>query len=275
MINKDMPNFLFIGSSGTGKTTTAKIIIKTLNAESLVLNSSLDRKIEIVRERVREFARTMSHDNKLKIIFMDEADGLLPATQEALRNIIETYSEYVRFIFTANNEGKITEAIKSRCAVIGFTELNKDKIYILLHTIYEKEVLKSEFGEWTALQILIDKLYPDIRKMINELQKLTKNGTEPLKIEKVNSVEILSEKLIQLIKEKKILEARELFYNDGAEPELIFKEMYMRFMLLPYDISLKQQINEIAKQSNYWMSNSLHKSIAFESWLFGLTKVKL
>lgn len=273
MVNTDMPNFLFVGPSGTGKTTTAKIIIKTLKADSLILNSSLDRKIETVREKVREFSRTMSYNSKLKIVFMDEADGLLPVVQEALRNVMETYSEYVRFIFTANNENKITDAIKSRSAVIRFVEPKFGLIYERLCEILTKEKCISSSE---AVEKLVSKLYPDIRKMINELQKLTKNGTELLTIEKVNSLQILSQQILELIKKKDFITARETIYKNGIEYDLLFKELYLSLMNDPlYDITLKQQVNEIAKQSNYWMAGALYKEIALESFLFGLLKIKL
>ncbi len=266
---EELPNFLFYGSPGCGKTATAKVIINTLKADKLILNSSLDRKIETVRTKVKDFVSTKSSNNKIKIILMDEADGLLSPVQESLRGVIEDYSKWVRWIFTANNVNKISDAIKSRCTSIKFTSPEKEDVIKRLTYILEQE--KCAF-DCSAVDLLVDKLYPDMRSMINELQRLTVNGKEELTIEKVNQITTLLEKVLEHIKAKKFDETREAIIKDGIEPDEFFTELYLYLMKsdLPYE--KKEKINEIAMQCNFYNSGALNKFIALEGFLFGLVR---
>ena len=117
-----IPSFLFSSAKpGTGKTTTAKIIAKTLKCDILSLNSSDERGIDTVRDKIKAFAESMSSLEGMKrCVFMDEADRSTSTAQDALKNIIETYSDNCFFIFTCNDISKITEPIRSRCVLINF-----------------------------------------------------------------------------------------------------------------------------------------------------------
>jgi replication factor C small subunit len=166
---KSIPNLLLSGGVGTGKTTISKILIGTIDCDSLILNASSDRGIDIVRNRIQMFA-SMSSFKKWKIVFMDEADLLTPESFFALRNLMETYSQNTRFIFTANYINKIIEPIRSRCQIMEFKSLPKEFIIKKLSDILAKE--KIEYDN-TDLGILVDTYYPDIRSMINSLQMHT------------------------------------------------------------------------------------------------------
>ena len=136
-----IPHFLLYSKApGTGKTSLAKAIIKQLDCDALYLNSSDDRKIDTIREKVKEFAMTMSSKvGKRRIVFMDEFDGMLKASQEALKNIMETYQKNVIFILTANNIHKVIEPIQSRCQKICLASPNKNEIAQYLEYICKEE----------------------------------------------------------------------------------------------------------------------------------------
>src|SRR3972149_3614808 len=160
-----MPHFLFYSTSpGTGKSSMVRAIINELVCDSLNINRSDDRSIEVVREKIREFAMTQSSKPGLRrIIFLDEFDGMMKAGQDALRTIMEVYAKNVIFLICCNNLHKINEPIKSRCVVVGFAHPEKEEIFKYLERIcYEEELPYSEDG----LKLLIDVNYPSIRNCV-------------------------------------------------------------------------------------------------------------
>lgn len=169
----NIPHLLFIGPAGTGKSTLALIIVKELFGKNwrenyLEFNASDERGINIIREKVKNFARTKSLGNvPFKIIFLDEADALTPEAQQALRRTMENYSATCRFILSCNYSSKIIDPIQSRCAIFRFKLLEKKDA--------ERVIRKIEVGE--KLQInneSVEMLYEgsegDCRKIINILQ---------------------------------------------------------------------------------------------------------
>src|SRR6056297_2559611 len=143
----NIPHLLFAGPAGTGKSTMALIIVKELFGKDwkenyLELNASDERGINVVREKVKDFARTKSIGNvSFKVIFLDEADALTPEAQQALRRTMENYSNTCRFILSCNYSSKIIDPIQSRCAVFRFKLLEKKDIEKYLVNIAEKENL--------------------------------------------------------------------------------------------------------------------------------------
>lgn len=165
-------------TAGTGKSSLAKAIINELGADALILNSSSDRKIETVREKVNSFVKTKStKPNLRRIVLLDEADGLTAASQDALRNLMETYHSNALFILTCNKKHKIIDALQSRCVTFNFSLPNKTEIYDRLKFICEQEGL--EYTE-KGLKALINLNYPSIRDCVKELQSLKVQG---LKVE--------------------------------------------------------------------------------------------
>lgn len=169
----NIPHLLFAGPAGTGKSTLALIIVKELYGQIwrdnyLELNASDERGIQIVREKVKNFARTKSLGNvPFKVIFLDEADALTPEAQQALRRTMENYSSTCRFILSCNYSSKIIDPIQSRCAIFRFKLLEKKDIEKVINTIAEKERLNISPE---ALEILYEGSEGDCRRAVNLVQ---------------------------------------------------------------------------------------------------------
>lgn len=172
---EQMQHLLFYSvTAGTGKTTAAKAIINELGTDSLILNSSNDRKIEVIREKINEFVKTKSSvDGKRRIVFLDEADGMTKISQDALRNLMETYASNSIFILTCNNIKNIIDPIKSRCGLIEFK--NPDRTELKNYLIM---ICKNENIEYTdeGLDDLIEQNYPSIRDCVKVLQNFHVQG---------------------------------------------------------------------------------------------------
>jgi replication factor C small subunit len=169
----NIPHLLFAGPAGTGKSTLALIVVKELFGENwrenyLELNASDERGINVIRDKVKNFARTKSLGNiPFKIIFLDEADALTPEAQQALRRTMENYSSTCRFILSCNYSSKIIDPIQSRCAIFRFKLLEKKDI--------ESVIRKIEIGEKLqispeAMELLYEGSEGDCRRCINILQ---------------------------------------------------------------------------------------------------------
>jgi DNA polymerase III gamma/tau subunit len=209
--DKEIPHLLFTGPPGSGKTTLALILIDCCASAKLELNgSSKDRGVEVIKTKVSEFARSMRRNKELKnIIFFDEADGLTRDSQRALKNTIERYSDNCRFIFAANDFGAIDEAIYSRCTHFVFESIPKPKIIK-----YCKQILQQEnisFENKKDIQFIVNKFYPDIRSVLNNLQNCSIGGK--LNIKNLLDIELNLEDLIKLIKKGEIGKIRNLWAN--------------------------------------------------------------
>ena len=171
--SNSMPHLLFAGPAGTGKTTCAIVLARELFTENWrmsfhELNASDERGINVVRTKIKEYARTAApNDVGFKIIFLDEADALTPEAQAALRRTMEKYSRTCRFILSCNYSSKIIDPIQSRCAVFRFMPLRKDAVKKRLAYISEKE---SKNIDEKALNAIVYVSGGDMRKAINVLQ---------------------------------------------------------------------------------------------------------
>ena len=176
---RNFPNMIFTGPAGVGKTTCAMAMARELygnriSESFLELNASDSRGIDVVRGKVKEFARTISMDNgTVKIVFLDEADALTPEAQHALRRTMERYSSGTRFIMSANYSSKIIDPIQSRCVVFRFKPLKEEEMKKYIHRIAEKEGFIV--GE-KAVEALLYVSDGDLRRLTNTMQSVAVSG---------------------------------------------------------------------------------------------------
>jgi len=163
----DIPHFIFAGSAGTGKTTLAKLIIKNIQCDYLYLNASDENGIDTIRDKVKGFASTASFQ-PLKVVILDEADFLTQPAQAALRNLIEEYSAYTRFILTCNYVERLIEPLQSRCELHMLKPPTKGAVakHICIN-ILDVEGITYEIADVAKV---INEFYPDIRSIIKVLQ---------------------------------------------------------------------------------------------------------
>ena len=215
----EIPNILFIGNPGIGKTSLAKLLVREeLKCQYLYINASDENGIETIRSKVTNFSRTKSIDGGIKVVILDEVDGLTQDAQRALRNTMEEYSGYTRFILTANYNHRVIPAVQSRCQSFDLTpplNLCSERI----HHILDCEKITTDKHQKELLQKLIRRNYPDMRKIINELQKFC-NGTPTLKITKLDT-EKFANQIFDLVQKgavlklrKKVIENEEKFGGD-------------------------------------------------------------
>ena len=257
--NQDIPHMLFIGPPGTGKTTTARIIARKLDAEVLLLNASKERGIDTIRDRIEPFAMKIS--DKIKIVFLDEFDATTPAFQTALRNFLEQHSLSTRFIATCNYVNKIIEPLRSRFAIFKFAPTDAVAIKSHLEMICSKEGIIVEPG---ALDTILRHYKTDIRSMINILNKS--------KGKQLKNTDILKEdvalKLLAMSVEGKWMEMRQLVLDNSVDHEELLEQMDSLVFANPYvSIEQKRRANILFADSQFKMNFSFNKEIVFASML--------
>lgn len=228
-INEDTPHLLFYGHAGTGKTTLAKIIVKNiLGCQYLYINASDENGVDTIRNKVISFSQTRSLDGKKKVIILDEFCGTTPEAQRILRNVMEEYASTTRFILTANYINRITEPIRSRCLLFNIQPKIED-ILKRCSFILKSENVKVEDNQKEKLLNHINLNYPDMRRIINDLQKFSITGS--LNISTQNQVKNTAQDLFKLLSEKNnILDIRKFVIeeekNFGADYQNLMKELF-------------------------------------------------
>ena len=175
-----IPHMLYAGPAGTGKTTSAVSLAKDLygdqwNQNFMETNASDERGIDVVREKVKDFARTKPIDADYKIIFLDEADALTPDAQQALRRTMEQFTENCRFILSCNYSSKIIDPIQSRCAVFRYNRLEENNVKSYIQRIGESEGFKVSEDAVEAVMRVSD---GDLRRVTNILQTASIQNNE-------------------------------------------------------------------------------------------------
>lgn len=176
----EIPNLLFSGPAGMGKTTVAKALANELGADVLFVNASMESGIDVLRTKIQNFASTVSFGGGIKIVILDEADYANPTSfQPALRGFIEEFSQNCRFILTCNFKNRIIQPLHSRCSVVDFKIPSKQKpklamaFFKRLTEILDQEEIK--YDEKVIVK-MIEKFFPDFRRVLNELQKYSSSG---------------------------------------------------------------------------------------------------
>ena len=176
----ELPNMLFTGTAGLGKTTVARALCNELGCDFILINGSEEGNIDTLRTKIKQFASSVSLQGGYKVVILDEADYLNPqSTQPALRGFIEEFSNNCRFILTCNFKNRIIEPLHSRCGVYEFNTSKKSMIELCESFMARcKTILDNEKIEYDdkPLAELIMKFAPDWRRVLNELQRYSING---------------------------------------------------------------------------------------------------
>ncbi len=226
----ELSNLLFSGTAGIGKTTVAKALCEQLNCDWIMINGSEEGGIDVLRNKIKNFASTVSLSGGKKVVILDEADYLNPqSTQPALRGFIEEFHKNCRFILTCNFKNRIIEPLHSRFSNIEFKIANKDKPK-LASKLFERAtyILKEQNVDFEekVLAELIKKHFPDFRKLINELQRYSVAGTIDAGI-LVNVSDENLKTLVSHLKGKEFGDMRKWVVNNiDNDPVKVFRKIY-------------------------------------------------
>ncbi len=285
--NKNVPNLLFSGRAGIGKTSTAislarELFGKNFEQNFLELNASDERGIDVVRGQIKDFARTLAFDSSFKIIFLDESDALTNDAQQALRRTMEKYSKTCRFILSCNYSSKILEPIQSRCVVFRFKNLLGKDIEATLVEISKKEGITIDKKGLEAIVYVAD---GDLRKAINILQACSATDK---KVAEENVYAVASKAKPHEIKEMitlglngKFLEAREkldyLLYTYGMSGEDVITQLYKE--MIDFDenelpLKTKVELVDVIGEYNFRLVEGANERIQLEALLAQFTKYK-
>jgi DNA polymerase III delta prime subunit len=226
----ELSNMLFSGTPGIGKTTVAKALCEEMNCDWIMINGSEEGGIDVLRNKIKNFASTVSLSGGKKVVILDEADYLNPqSTQPALRGFVEEFHKNCRFILTCNFKNRIIEPLHSRFSNIEFKVNPKDKPK-LASRLFERAVyiLKEQNIDYEdkVLVELITKHFPDFRKLINELQRYSVSGAIDAGI-LVNVSDENLKTLVTHLKNKEFSDMRKWVVNNlDNDPVKIFRKIY-------------------------------------------------
>ena len=228
--NEHCPNLLLSGSAGCGKTTVAKAMLEELGCTYMMINGSEESGIDVLRNKIKNFASTVSMDGKRKYVILDEADYLNPqSTQPALRGFMEEFSKNCGFILTCNFRNRIIEPLHSRCSTVEFLIPTDERPKLAGQFMKRVQAILKDEGINSNDKVvakLIEKFFPDWRKVLNELQRYGASGEIDAGI-LVNLSENSVKELISFLKNKEFTNVRRWIVNNlDNDPARIYRRLY-------------------------------------------------
>lgn len=251
----ELSHMLFCGTAGVGKTTVAKALCTALDYDYILINASDDRNIDTLRTTVKQFASSVSFNGKRKVIILDEADYLNPQSfQPALRGVMEEFSKNCSFILTCNFKNKIIEPLQSRCSVKEF-RISKTEKKPIIEACYKRivKILEAESIEYDgkALAAIVVKYFPDMRRLLNELQTFSKEHGRIDEGILTFAGDVNVSRLYKSLKEKDYGQVREwVVENCENDPAIIYRKMYDHLKQNMKPSSIPLAIVTIAKYMN-------------------------
>lgn len=228
----EIQNLMLCGTQGSGKTTVARALCNELGCDSIIINASLETGIDTVRSSITAFASTVSMSNdKPKIVILDEFDAASPQFMLAMRGFVESYHDNCRFIFTCNFKNKIIKAIHSRCSVVDFSFSNAETKSMSIGMFKRCVQILDENGieyEKAVIAAMINKYFPDFRRILNELQRFSIGGQIDTTALASSFTDIFSE-LVGYLAKKDFKSMRSwVEEHSDVSSDQIFYEFYLR-----------------------------------------------